>query len=279
MRLLLALLLGLSPLTARGEGEVRRRVAVLEFRGGVERAPDLGSAIAKRMQKTAALDVIDPQEARRRAVDVDAEVARCAGDPDCTARVGGRLDVDEVLLVAMSQLGAVVLSLQRVDVLSGKATGSPVSAVLPATGPGGDDQIDGWLRQLYPPTVFKRYGYLSIRARVDGAVVKLNGLVQGETPLEGRIKLAAPKAYIVTVTKPGRVSSSARIDVVPDGTVEWTAELPEAEGPLPWYKRWYTWAIAGAVAAAAVGAGVGLYFGQGDDSRSSTVFHTPPAPH
>ena len=34
---------------------------------------------------------------------------------------------------------------------------------------------------------------------------------------------------------------------------------PEA-APLPWYKRWYVWALVGGVAAAA-GAGVAIYYG------------------
>ena len=176
--------------------------------------------------------------------------------------------VDEVLLVAMSQLGDLVLNLQRVDVASGRATGAPISAVVPMRGEIDAGQIDGWLKQLYAPTVFKRYGYIAVVANVDGAVVTINGQVRGETPLDGRIKVAAAKSYRVSLTKPGRVSFAARIDVVADSTVEVRAEMPELHGSVPWYKRWYPWAILGAVVA---GGAVGsvLYVTRPDDSKSS----------
>jgi hypothetical protein len=241
--------------SARAADDVRRRVAVLEFRSGVERASDLAATIAERLRKTAALEIVDLDEARRREPRVDAGVAACAGDPACTARLGGQLDVDEVLLVAMSQLGDLVLTVQRIDVVAGRVTGAPVSAVLPPQGAIDGEQVDGWLKELYPPTVFKRYGYISIVASVEGAAVRIDNEVMGETPIEGRFKVAAPRTHNVRLTRKGRIGFAASIDVLPDATVEVRADLPEDKAAPPWYKRWYPWVIVGAVVA---GAAIGI---------------------
>ena len=256
-----------APRPARADDEVRRRVAVLEFRGGAEMATDPARAIAERLRKTAALGIVDLDEARRRDPGVDAAVAGCSGEPGCTARLGGQLDVDEVLLVAMSQLGDLVLTLQRIDVVAGRVTGAPVSAVLPPPGAIDSEQIDGWLQQLYPPTVFKRYGYLAVRTSVGGAAVRIDGEVVGETPIEGRFKLAAPKAHRVALTKKGRIGFSADVEVLPDATVELDAPLPEDKAAPPWYRRWYPWAILGAVVAGTA-TGVIISLKQANDSVS-----------
>jgi hypothetical protein len=241
----------LVPLAA--EGEERRRAAVLEYRGGVDKAPDLAAALADRLKKTAALEVFDLAEVRRRNPRVDAEIAKCAGDVECTARAGVKLSVDEVLLVAMSQLGDLVVNIQRIDSVTGKVTGAPLSAVLSASRAVDEAQIDAWLHQLYGPEVFKRYGYISVIANVEGAVVTINGKVMGETPLDGKLRVLAPRNYKVSLTKKDRVPFTARLDVVPDATQEVRAEMPEATQKTPWYKRWYPWAIVGgAVAAGAV---------------------------
>ncbi len=247
----LALLVpGLAP-EARAEG--RRRVAVLEFRGGVEQAAGLAQRLADRLKKTAALTVVSPVEARQRRARIDAEVARCAGDEKCLARVGAELEVDEVLLVGISKLGDVVLALQRIDVGEQKVS-AQLSEVLNPDEEVDDKKLAGWLKQLYPPEVFKRYGYIVVTANVEGAAVTINGMDKGETPLEGKVRVLAPRSYRVDLSKSGFTPFAARIDVPPDATVEVRAEMVREEGPVPWYKRWWLWAILGAaVAGGAIG--------------------------
>lgn len=255
------------------QAAARRRVAVLEYRGGVDSAPDLAEAIAAELRRTAALEVVDLREARRRNGKVDGEVARCAGDPACTAKAGRKLNVDEVLLVAMSQLGDLVINLQRVDVESGKAVVTPVSAVL--SSPAVEREVIGpWLRQLYPPEVFVRYGRILVTANVDGAVISLNGKVSGETPLDGPITVLAPRSYRVTVTKKDRITFQARIEVLPDATVEVAADLPPEQLATPWYKRWYPWAIVGGVVAGAAAATI-LYIRRPDEYNNQGFVITP----
>jgi hypothetical protein len=227
-----------------------RKVAVLEFRGGVQQAAGLGNQLAERLKRTAALTVMGPVEARQRVPRIDAEVARCGGEGPCLSRIGEQIEVDEILLVGISKLGDVVLALQRIDVSSQKAT-NQLSEVLPADEGIDDRKLSGWLKQLYPPDVFKRYGSIVVTANVDGALVTINGQERGETPLEGPVKVLAPRGYRVDVTKPGFVPFVARIDVPPDAKVEVRAELSREQGQVPWYKRWWPWAIAGGLIAAA----------------------------
>jgi hypothetical protein len=118
-----------------------------------------------------------------------------------------------------------------------------------------DEQLGGWLRQLYPPEVFKLYGFIVVTANVDGAEVKINGQVRGETPLEGKVKVLAPRSYRVELATKNHAPFAARIDVPPDATVEVRAELTPDAGAVSWYKRWWLWAIVGGVA---VGAAVGV---------------------
>ncbi|MSP59113.1 MAG: PEGA domain-containing protein [Myxococcales bacterium] len=254
MKRALVALAMLSAVARPSLAEERRRVAVLEFRAGVEQVQNLGGRIAERLKKTTALTVVDPQEARRRSAAIDAAVARCAGDAPCVAKVGTSLEVDEVLLLGVSKVGDVVLALQRIDVETQAVTGQ-LSEVLPSAEEVEDKKILGWLRQLYPPEVFKRYGFIVVTANVDGATVTINNQPRGETPLEGKLKVLAPRSYRVELAKPDYSPFAARIDVPPDATVEVRAEMTRAAGLLPWYKRWYLWAIVGGVA---VGAAVGV---------------------
>src|SRR5438477_10092222 len=109
----LALLALVSTLPALAQAP-RRKVAVLEYRAGVDAAPRLGDRLAAQLRKYAALGVVDPAEARRRLPQVDADLGKCSSDAACLSRLGARLHVDEVLLVGVSQLGDVVLALKRV---------------------------------------------------------------------------------------------------------------------------------------------------------------------
>ena len=250
-------------------------MAVLEYRAGVSEGPAAAQRLAERLKKTAALEIIDPSEARRRFARVDADVAKCSGEAECTARLGNDLDVDEVLLVALSQLGDLVLAMQRIDVDSSQIK-AQLSEVVPAGGNITDAQLDDWLRQLFPPETFKRYGFLSVKADVDGARVTINGKPHGETPLANKIRLLAPKNYQVDVVKKGRVPFSARIDVAPDSTFEVNAQLPSEGERVSWYKRWYVWAVVGGVVAAGA-AGTVVYLNKPDDlhSRGTVYFPSP----
>lgn len=251
----------------------RRTVAVLEHRAGAEGAPNLAARIAGRLAKTAALNVIDPAEARRRKERVDAEVGRCGGQIECLARLGVTLDADEVLLVAISQLGDLVVNVQRIDIDRQKSL-TQFSEVIAIDGPVSDEKLDEWLRKLYPPETFKRYGTIAVTANVDGARLTINNQDKGETPLARKLRVLAPRSYNVSLTKKGYLPFSASIDVVPDANVEVRAELAPEEPAQPWYKRWYVWAVVGGVVAGGA-IGTALYVTRPDNDHDAVFIVLP----
>src|SRR5262249_26029056 len=157
-------------------------------------AAGIGERLAKLLKANAAFEVIDLAEARRRAPRIDAEVAKCGGDAMCVGAVGERIGADEVLLVGVSQLGDVVLAMQRIDAKPGEV-GARLAESLPPDSEPLDDEVLGWLRQLYPPEAFRRYGAIQVLADVDGAQVSLNGEASGKTPIGKPISVRAPASY------------------------------------------------------------------------------------
>ena len=235
----------LTPAQARAG---RRRVAILEHRTGVTRAADLAARMAAVLARSAALEVVSPEEARRRLQGrLDAMIARCAGDPSCVAHVGEKIHVDEVILVGISQLGDVILALQRIGVRTRSVEGRIAEALAPGTEPG-DETLLGYLRRLLPPEDFRRYGGIRVKASVSGAEIALDGEVRGRTPLAS-LQVEAPRRYQLTVRKTGYIDFTANLDVQPDFTVEVTPDLHRRPGALAWYQRWWVWGIAAAVVA------------------------------
>jgi len=270
----LALIVGVGPPGGRARAAdapaQRRSVAVIEYRAGVQLAAGVGDRLAQALRKAAALTVVDHPEAQRRlGPRIDSDVARCAGEAACVAAIGARLEVDEVLLVGVSQLGDVVLSLQRIDVDRAEV-GARLAETLEADQELDDARLLAWLKKLYPPEVFRRYGFIAVTSNVDGATVTINGQDRGRTPLPGagRIRVFAPRSYRVNLSKRGFLPFDARIDVLPDATVSVRAELVPTEGQVAWYKRWYLWAIVGGIAAAGA-IGVTVYATRPDDQHVS----------
>jgi PEGA domain len=262
-------------IAATGAGAAgKKTVAVLEYRSGAKGAAGIGERLARALKANAAFDVIDPQEARRRVPRIDAEVARCSGDATCIAMLGAKLGADEVLLIGVSQLGDVVLAMQRIEVSKGEA-GARLAESLPADSEPSDDDVLGWLRQLYPPEAFRRYGSVRIVADVMGARVELNGALAGETPIADPIKVRAPATYRLRVAKPQYVPFLARIDVLPEATVEVRASLVRENQPVPWFKRWYVWAAVGG-ALAITGVSLAVYFGTRVDETPMGFIQRPP---
>ena len=244
--------------------ENRRTVAVLEYRAGARGARDIGLRLARLLRETAALNVVDAQEARRKLPRVDSEVAKCGGEAMCVGAIGEQLGANEVLLVGVSQLGDVIIALQRIDAKRGEA-GARLAESLPADKEITDEQALGWLRQLFPPETFNRFGSVAVDADQAGATVSLNGEAAGKTPLPQPVKVRAPATYKLKVEKSGFVPFQARVDVLPDANVEVHATLVKESKDVPWFKRWYVWAIVGG-AVAAGGAATAIYFGTRTES-------------
>ncbi len=231
-------------------------VVVFEYRNDVKALADLPDRLTQALVQNTSLRVVNLTEARRRlGPGIDAEVARCDGETRCLSLVGQRLGVKEVLLLAVSQLGDVVLALQRIEVAEQKVSSRYADSLV--TGQAIDEpRILSWLQQLYPPDTFKRYGNIQIAANVEGAQVYVNSKASGMTPLAESLHVLAPGNYRILVEKPKHLPFQAAITVMPDTTVEVSATLVREQRQTPWYRRWYLWTGivlgAGAVAATAV---------------------------
>lgn len=249
--LVLALLAALAGPAAADEA--RRSVAVLEFRAGSQAMPRIGSRLAGVLGKASRLEVVTPDEARQRFASIDAAVNECSGAAPCIGRLGGRLGVDEVLLVGVSELGDVILTLQRIESRGGRVAARLAEAMTAGAGPG-PPELERYLRRVFPERDFQRFGTIRVETNVSGAAVFLGSRRVGATPLSP-IRVRAPSDYQVTVKKKGFSEFRAQIAVGADSEVEVHPELAALASDA-WYRKWWVLAIAGAATAGAVGAAI-----------------------
>lgn len=250
-----------KPIDKAAEKAASDGVVVFEYRNDVKALSDLPDRLVQALIQNTSLRVVNLTEARRRlGPGMDADVARCDGETRCLSAVGNRLGVREVLLLAVSQLGDVVLAVQRISVADQKVIGRYADSLV------GGQAIDearilSWLQQLYPPDSFKRYGQIQISANISGAQIYVNSKASGSTPLSEPLRVLAPGNYRILVEKTKHLPFQAAISVMPDTTVEVSATLVSELKQTPWYRRWYVWtgiiAGVGAVAATAVAVKLG----------------------
>jgi hypothetical protein len=251
LSLLLALALVSGPAHAAG-----RTIAVLEYRAGVRAAPELAEGMATELGRLTSHKVVAPAEARLQlGASIDAEVARCKGDAQCISRIGTRLACDEVILIGVSQLGDLILAIQRIDVGSSRVL-SRLADSLAVKHRVRPNDLRAYLRRLLPASDFKRYGKIVIKTDSVGDEVFLDEISRGKTPL-APLNVPAPGRYAVRVTRPGHEDFIARLDILPEAEVEVTPTLSRRSGPARWYQQWWVWAlVGGAVAAAATATAV-----------------------
>lgn len=239
----------LSPTAAVAEGDSKRSVAVLEYRGGSDAVPQIGDRAADILRNKTSLRIVDADEARAsKGGRVDAAIAKCGGQARCVAGVGRALKVDEVLLIGVSEFGDVILTLQRIDVAERKVLSRVAEALAPGEEPD-EEALTDYLRRVLPKADFIRYGTIRIKANITGARVTIGGKHRGETPVEPQ-QVLAPASYEIAVDKAGYVGFRATVDVPPDAVVQVRPVLTLTDNA--WYKKWWVAAIAGTVVVGAV---------------------------
>ena len=249
-----------APRAAHGEPEPRRTLAVLEYRAGSSALPGIASRVVGYLAKQTSLQVLGPDQARAVYGDqLDQVLVRCGGEATCIARIGQRIGAAEVILVGISELGDVILTMQRIEVAS-KSVASRVADSLAAGAIPSDRQLASYATRLLPPSDFLRFGVIELVANLAGAAVTVGGQPRGETPIAA-LKLRAPATYDIRVEKPGYVAFSTKVALPPDGEIKVEAELSR-RGSEAWYQRWYVLAAAGLVVAGA--GGTAIYFGMRD---------------
>jgi hypothetical protein len=247
--------------TAAAGPDPKRKVVVLEFRAGSAALPRIADRIGARLRNLTSLDVIALDVARQRLADLDETVVRCSGEAACLAGIGAKVGADEVVLVGVSELGDVILTLQRITVKKRQVEARLAESLAAADEPT-DALLAQYLGRLLPPSDFVRYGMIDIVANLTGARVKLGREDKGTTPIPP-LKVRAPASYDIRVEKSGYVPFSASVAVPPDGEVTVKAELTKRGGGDRWYQKWWVLAIAGGAVVAATG--TAIYVGSRDD--------------
>lgn len=257
----LAILIGAH--VAHADPDPKRKVSVLEYRSGSSALPGIARRILDEMSKQTSLQLLGPDQTRTVYGDqLDQALVKCAGDAECIAQIGKKVGASEVILVGVSELGDVILTLQRIDV-SSKAVVTRVADSLASKTTPADDQINGYLARLLSPGDFLRYGVIDIVANLAGAAVTVGGESRGLTPIQP-LKLHAPATYQIRVEKAGYVPFTTKVALPPDGEIKVEAELSKRGAGSAWYQRWYVLAGAGILVAGA--AGTAIYFGTRDSA-------------
>jgi PEGA domain-containing protein len=243
---------------AHGDPDPRRKISVLEYRSRSSALPGIAGHVVEALTRQTSLQVLGQDQTRAMYGDhLDQVLAKCAGDAACVAKIGQKIGAAEIILVGISELGDVILTMQRIDVTN-REVSSRVADSLAAAQVPSDAQLAGYLTRLLPPSDFLRFGVIDIVANLAGAAVTVGSEARGVTPIEA-LKLRAPASYDIRVEKTGYVPFSTRVALPPDGEIKVFAQLSRRGGEAAWYQHWYVLAAAGLVVAGA--GGTAIYFG------------------
>jgi hypothetical protein len=253
---------------AHADPNPKRKVAVLEYRAGSSALQGMAQRVVTTLSKQTSLQVLGPDQTRVLYGDqLDGNLVQCAGEAPCVAKIGQKVGAAEVILVGISELGDVIVTMQRIDVAS-KSVAARIADSLPENTPPADERLDSYLQKLLPPGDFKRFGVIEIVANLSGAAVSIGGEARGVTPLE-KLTLPAPATYEIRIEKQGYVPYRTKVELPPDGQLRVEAEL-SMRGGTKWYQRWYVLAAAGVLVAGA--AGTTIYFAtRGDTSDFADI--------
>lgn len=257
-RVLAALAVVIASITlAHADPDPKRKVSVLEYRSGSSALSGISQRMLDAMGKQTSLQLLGLDATRTQyGADLDAAIVKCAGEANCIAAIGKKVGAADVVLVAVSELGDVILTIQRIDVARQQAVTRIADSFAPGSSPT-EDQVNGYLARLLAPNDFIRYGVIDIVANLSGASVTVGGTNRGLTPIQP-LKLPAPANYEVKVTKEGFEPFSTRIQLPPDGELKVEARLSKRGAGTAWYQKWYVLTVAGVLVAGT--AGTVIYF-------------------
>jgi hypothetical protein len=256
------------PAAARAEPDPKRKAVVLEYRSGSSALPGIARRVAAAIGKQTSLAVLGPDQARAVYGDrLDQVLVKCAGEAECVAKIGQKAEAEEVILVGVSELGDVILTMQRIDVAS-RAVSARIADSLAVGASPSDAQVDAYLQRLLPPTDFLRFGMIDIVANLAGASVTVGNERRGETPIQP-LKLPAPASYEIRVEKAGFLPYRTKVALPPDGEIKVEANLARPGATPSWYQRWYVVAGLGLVVAGA--GGTAIYFATRDPAGDGRI--------
>lgn len=258
--LVVALAVVVAAGVAHADPDPKRKVSVLEYRAGSSGLPGIADRITAALQKQTSLGVLGPDQTRALYGDrLDQVLVKCEGEPACVARIGRKVGAAEVILVGISELGDVILTMQRIDVAARETRGRVADSLASGAQPSAA-QLDAYLTRLLPPGDFLQFGVIAIVASEAGAAVTVGGERRGLTPVKP-LRLRAPATYDIRVEKDGFVPFSTQVQLPPDAELRVRAPL-QRPGKSAWYTRWYV--LAGMTLVVAGAAGGAIYFTASD---------------
>ncbi|MDA3862265.1 MAG: PEGA domain-containing protein [Deltaproteobacteria bacterium] len=243
----------------------KTKVAVVEYRAGISEQPNLTNRISSLLKKKSNLKIITRNDARRQmGSKFDSIVSQCQNNTTCFSKLGKKLNVQEVLLVGITEFGTVLINMKRIIVKTSKIKGTSdidikkherISRL----------QIFGMLKTVFPQKYFIQKGMVHIISETKGAGVFIDNKKQGQTPIKP-INLIAPRSYSIKVTKKKFNPFEVSIDLAPDALLRINAQLTPIikHQPSKWYEKWWVWSIAGAILLGTT-AGTLYYFNQPAD--------------
>jgi hypothetical protein len=261
--LVVAALVAGAAAPAHGDPDPKRKVAVLEYRASSSGLPGIAARITAALGKQTSLAVLGPDQTRALYGDnLDSVLVKCAGEAECVAKIGKKIGASEVILVGISELGDVILTMQRIDVFARNVSGRVADSLAAGAQPS-DAQLDQYLTRLLPPGDFLRFGVIDIIASESGAAVTVGGEKRGITPIQP-LKLRAPASYEIRVEKTGFVPFTTSVALPADGELRVRAAL-QRPGTHAWYAHWYVLGAAGVVLAGATGGAIYFATNQASD--------------
>ena len=119
LALVLAIVAAAAPRAAHGDPDPKRKLIVLEYRAGSSALPGIATRMVSLLSRSTSLQVLGPDQARTVYGDqLDQVLVRCGGEATCISRIGQKVGAAEVILVGISELGDVILTMQRIEVAS-----------------------------------------------------------------------------------------------------------------------------------------------------------------
>ena len=135
---ILAMLLGV----AHADPDPKRKVCVLEYRSGSSAMQGIGARILDTMSKQTSLQLLGLDATRTvYGAELDQAIVKCGGEANCIANIGKKVGAADVVLVAVSELGDVILTIQRIDVAKQQAVTRVADSFAPGSSPSGGSWI------------------------------------------------------------------------------------------------------------------------------------------
>ena len=223
--------------------EALPRLMVLDFQAvgaSPQAASAAGGVAANELQRLGVFTVSTSETLRDLlALERQKQLLGCPDESPCATQLAGALGVDYLVTGKVTRISGAggmpttfTLEMVLTDVKAGKRVGADLQTAQAETE--AVSKVKAGVTRLVGRALQGRAGTLFVQATELGAVVKVDDVVQGVTPLQGRLKVAAGP-HLLTVEKAGFVTAQKEVRVRADAHAEEAVTLV----PSPDFVREY----------------------------------------